>query len=81
MLSVSHQVLLATVLDAGADGLGAQRAAVVLNWDSASASRVEKARAPLKRLVERGRLLWGQVRPLRTARITAGRRRGSGSGS
>ncbi|BFO15285.1 hypothetical protein SHKM778_16730 [Streptomyces sp. KM77-8] len=39
------------------DGLGARRAAVVLGWDSASASRVEGARARLKRLVERGWLV------------------------
>lgn len=34
----------------GRRGLGARRAAVVLGWDSASASRVEGARARLKRL-------------------------------
>lgn len=53
-LSVDYQALMAAALDAGADGLGARRAAVVLGWDSASASRVEGARARLKRLVERG---------------------------
>ncbi|MGV9627119.1 hypothetical protein [Streptomyces sp. NPDC003487] len=42
---------------AGDDGLGARQAAVVLGWDSASASRVEGARARLKRLVERGWLV------------------------
>ncbi|GAA4339525.1 hypothetical protein GCM10023086_74590 [Streptomyces venetus] len=45
----------------GEDGLGARRAAVVLGWDSASASRVEGARARLKRLVERGWLV--EVKP------------------
>ncbi|EFL29555.1 conserved hypothetical protein, partial [Streptomyces viridochromogenes DSM 40736] len=44
-------------VDAGGDGLGARRAAVVLGWDSASASRVGGARARLKRLVERGWLV------------------------
>ncbi|MFI8308943.1 hypothetical protein ACIF80_37250 [Streptomyces sp. NPDC085927] len=48
---------LAQYLEAGADGLGARRAAVVLGWDSALASRVEGARARLKRLVERGWLV------------------------
>jgi hypothetical protein len=48
---------MAAALDAGADGVGARRAAVVLGWDSASASRVEGARARLKRLVERGWLV------------------------
>ncbi|MEU0683530.1 hypothetical protein [Streptomyces albogriseolus] len=57
VLSVDYQVLMAAALEAGADGLGARRAAVVLGWDSASASRVEGARARLKRLVERGWLV------------------------
>ena len=48
---------MAAALESGADGLGARRAAVVLGWDSASASRVEGARARLKRLVERGWLV------------------------
>ncbi|MFJ4585602.1 hypothetical protein [Streptomyces echinatus] len=52
-LSVDYQAVMA----AGGDGLGARRAAVVLGWDSASASRVEGARARLKRLVERGWLV------------------------
>ncbi|MFJ4832042.1 hypothetical protein ACIP79_19400 [Streptomyces sp. NPDC088747] len=56
-LSVDHQVLMAAALDARADALGARRAAVVLGWDSASVSRVEGARARLKRLVERGWLV------------------------
>lgn len=56
-LSVDYQALMAAALDAGADGLGARRAAVVLGWDSASVSRVEGARARLKRLVERGWLV------------------------
>lgn len=57
VLSVDYQALMAAVVEAGADGLGARRAAVVLGWDSASASRVEGARARLKRLVERGWLV------------------------
>ncbi|MGW1283323.1 hypothetical protein ACWD4N_06315 [Streptomyces sp. NPDC002586] len=57
VLSVDYQALMAAALEAGADGLGARRAAVVLGWDSASASRVEGARARLKRLVERGGLV------------------------
>jgi hypothetical protein len=56
-LSVDYQAVMAAAADAGADGLGARRAAVVLGWDSASASRVEGARARLKRLVERGWLV------------------------
>ncbi|MHC3454436.1 hypothetical protein [Streptomyces prasinus] len=56
-LSPDYQALMAAAADAGGDGLGARRAAVVLGWDSASASRVEGARARLKRLVERGRLV------------------------
>lgn len=56
-LSVDYQALMAAALDAGAECLGARRAAVVLGWDSASASRVEGARARLKRLVERGWLV------------------------
>ncbi|MGV9255788.1 hypothetical protein [Streptomyces sp. NPDC003697] len=56
-LSVDYQALMAAAVEAGADGLGARRAAVVLGWDSASASRVEGARARLKRLVERGWLV------------------------
>ncbi|MEU1254114.1 hypothetical protein ACWHLZ_32835 [Streptomyces chartreusis] len=56
-LSVDYQALMAAALDVGADGLGARRAAVVLGWDSASVSRVEGARARLKRLVERGWLV------------------------
>jgi hypothetical protein len=43
--SVDYQALMAAALEAGSDGLGARRAAVVLGWDSASASRVEGARA------------------------------------
>ncbi|PWI11155.1 hypothetical protein DIZ27_07050 [Streptomyces sp. NWU339] len=57
VLSVDYQAVLAAAAEAGADGLGARRAAVVLGWDSASASRVEGARARLKRLVERGWLV------------------------
>ncbi|MEV0301421.1 hypothetical protein [Streptomyces prasinus] len=57
VLSVDYQALTAAALEAGGDGLGARRAAVVLGWDSASASRVEGARARLKRLVERGWLV------------------------
>ncbi|MFH9175048.1 hypothetical protein [Streptomyces albogriseolus] len=60
VLSVDYQALMAAALEAGADGLGARRAAVVLGWDSASASRVEGARARLKRLVERGWLVEGK---------------------
>jgi hypothetical protein len=56
-LSPDYQALMAAAVDAGADGLGARRAAVVLGWDSASASRVEGARARLKRPVERGWLV------------------------
>ncbi|MGW0712831.1 hypothetical protein ACWD4G_44060 [Streptomyces sp. NPDC002643] len=56
-LSVDYQALMAAALEAGEDGLGARRAAVVLGWDSASVSRVEGARARLKRLVERGWLV------------------------
>ncbi|MEU5366313.1 hypothetical protein ABZ354_23045 [Streptomyces sp. NPDC005925] len=56
-LSPNYQALIAAAVDAGGDGLGARRAAVVLGWDSASASRVEGARARLKRLVERGWLV------------------------
>jgi hypothetical protein len=54
---VDYQALMAAALEAGGEGLGARRAAVVLGWDSASASRVEGARARLKRLVERGWLV------------------------
>ncbi|MFB9399116.1 hypothetical protein [Streptomyces echinatus] len=57
VLSVDYQALMAAAAQAAADGLGARRAAVVLGWDSASASRVEGARARLKRLVERGWLV------------------------
>lgn len=57
VLSVDYQALMAAALEVGADGLGARRAAVVLGWDSASALRVEGARARLKRLVERGWLV------------------------
>nr|WP_192806007.1 hypothetical protein [Streptomyces sp. SS1-1] len=56
-LSVDYQAVMAAAAGAGSDGLGARRAAVVLGWDSASASRVEGARARLKRLVERGWLV------------------------
>ncbi|SNX88624.1 hypothetical protein SAMN06272735_9100 [Streptomyces sp. TLI_55] len=54
---MDYQALMAAALDAGADGLGARRAAVVLGWDSASVSRVKGARVRLKRLVERGWLV------------------------
>ncbi|CAL9663929.1 hypothetical protein [Streptomyces sp. enrichment culture] len=57
VLSVDYQALMAAAGEAGGDGLGARRAAVVLGWDSALASRVEGARARLKRLVERGWLV------------------------
>ncbi|QEU88998.1 hypothetical protein [Streptomyces viridosporus] len=57
VLSVDYQALMTAAGEAGGDGLGARRAAVVLGWDSASASRVEGARARLKRLVERGWLV------------------------
>ncbi|TPQ17467.1 hypothetical protein [Streptomyces sporangiiformans] len=57
VLSVDYQALMAAAVEAGSDGLGARRAAVVLGWDSASVSRVEGARARLKRLVERGWLV------------------------
>ncbi|MGA5278515.1 hypothetical protein ACPCKL_33070 [Streptomyces cellulosae] len=56
-LSVDYQAVMAAAAEAGSDGLGARRAAVVLGWDSASASRVKGARARLKRLVERGWLV------------------------
>ncbi|MBQ0988454.1 hypothetical protein KBZ10_28915 [Streptomyces sp. F63] len=57
VLSVEYQGLMAAAVEAGSGGLGARRAAVVLGWDSAVASRVEGARARLKRLVERGWLV------------------------
>lgn len=57
VLAVDYQVVMAAALDAGNDGLGARQTAVVLGWDSAVASRVEGARARLKRLVERGWLV------------------------
>jgi hypothetical protein len=56
-LSKDYQALMAAAVEAGGDGLGARRAAVVLGWDSASASRVEGARDRLKLLMERGRLV------------------------
>jgi hypothetical protein len=56
-LSVDYQAVMEAAAEVGEDGLGARRAAVVLGWDSASASRVEGARARLKRLVERGWLV------------------------
>ncbi|MGW5610164.1 hypothetical protein ACWEWI_29575 [Streptomyces sp. NPDC003753] len=56
-LPVDYQAVMAAAAEAGDDGLGARRTAVVLGWDSASASRVEGARARLKRLVERGWLV------------------------
>ncbi|MGW2710948.1 hypothetical protein ACWC4J_18450 [Streptomyces sp. NPDC001356] len=56
-LSVDYQAVMAAAAEAGGDGLGARRAAMVLGWDSASASCVEGARARLKRLVERGWLV------------------------
>ncbi|MGW6740856.1 hypothetical protein ACWGDX_08935 [Streptomyces sp. NPDC055025] len=59
-LSVDCQALMAAAVEAGDDGLGARRAAVVLGWDSASVSRVEGARARLKGLVERGWLVEGR---------------------
>ncbi|MFF8017857.1 hypothetical protein [Streptomyces sp. NPDC007929] len=40
-LSMDHHALMAAALDAGADGPGARRAAVVLGWDRMSVSRVE----------------------------------------
>ena len=40
-LSVDCQAVMAAAEEAGADGLDARRTAVVLGWDSASASRVE----------------------------------------
>ena len=57
VLAVDYQRVMAAALDAGNDGLGARQTAVVLGWDSACASRVEGARARLKRLVERGWLV------------------------
>ncbi|RNG33597.1 hypothetical protein [Streptomyces botrytidirepellens] len=57
VLSVDYQALMAAAVEAGSDGLGSRRAAAVLGWDSASVSRVEGARARLKRLVERGWLV------------------------
>lgn len=73
------------VLDArkaGGDGLGARRPAVVLGWDSTSASRIEGAKARRKRLVERGRLV--ERKPGRSMlpapeQISAGERPGGGS--
>jgi hypothetical protein len=56
-LSVDYQAVMAAAAEAGVEGLGARRAAVVLGWDSALASRVEGAKARLKRLVERGWLV------------------------
>ncbi|MCX4919961.1 hypothetical protein [Streptomyces sp. NBC_00687] len=56
-LSPDYQAVMAAAAEAGDHGLGARRAAVVLGWDSASVSRVEGARARLKRLVERGWLV------------------------
>lgn len=70
-LSVDYQAVMEAAAQVGADGLGARRAAVVLGWDSASASRVEGARARLKRLVERGWLV--EVKPGRFT-LPAGRR-------
>ncbi|MFE5758106.1 hypothetical protein ACFQ7I_31150 [Streptomyces massasporeus] len=60
-LSADYQAVMKAAAEVGEDGLGARRAAVVLGWDSASASRIEGARARLKRLVERGWLV--EVKP------------------
>ncbi|ANP52186.1 hypothetical protein J2Z21_009466 [Streptomyces griseochromogenes] len=57
VLAVDYQALMTAAEQAGVDGIGARRAAVVLGWDSASHSPVEGARARLERLVERGWLL------------------------
>ncbi|WSN46221.1 hypothetical protein OG736_44605 (plasmid) [Streptomyces sp. NBC_01334] len=57
LADADYQALMAAAAEASAEGLDARRAAMVLGWDSASASRVEGARARLKRLVERGWLV------------------------
>ncbi|MFF7655752.1 hypothetical protein ACFZCY_39020 [Streptomyces sp. NPDC007983] len=57
VLSVEYQALMAATLEAGADGLDDQRAAVALGWESASASRMREAGHGLKRLVERSWLV------------------------
>jgi hypothetical protein len=81
-LSPDYQALMAAAVEAGADGLGARRAAVVLGWDSASASRVEGARARLKRLVERGWLVEekpGRFMPPTPEQVPGAGRPGGGS--
>ncbi|AMW15081.1 hypothetical protein A4E84_28845 [Streptomyces qaidamensis] len=81
-LSPDYQALMAAAVEAGADGLGARRAAVVLGWDSASASRVEGARARLKRLVERGWLVEekpGRFKPPIPEQVPGAGRSGGGS--
>ncbi len=45
---MDYQGVMAAAAEAGVEGLGARQKAVVLGWDSASASRVEGARARLK---------------------------------
>ncbi|MGW2346931.1 hypothetical protein [Streptomyces sp. NPDC001661] len=81
VLAVDYQAVMAAVLDAGSDGIGARQTAVVLGWDSAVASRVEGARARLKRLVERGWLV--EEKPgrftLPAAQEAGAGRRGAGS--
>lgn len=81
-LSPDYQALMAASADVGGDGMGARRAAVVLGWDSASASRVEGARARLKRLVERGWLVEqkpGRFTPPAPEQNTGAGRPGGGS--
>ncbi|MER5443676.1 hypothetical protein [Streptomyces sp. NPDC002790] len=81
VLAMDYQTVMAAALDAGSDGLGARQTAVVLGWDSAVASRVEGARARLKRLVERGWLI--EEKPgrftLPAAQEAGAGRRGAGS--
>ncbi|MGI5380842.1 hypothetical protein ACQEV2_43165 [Streptomyces sp. CA-251387] len=51
-VEASEDELMAAAVEASEDELGARRAAVVLGWDSASASRVEGARAPMSMVID-----------------------------
>jgi patatin-related protein len=63
--SPDYQALMAAAVDAGADGLDTRRAAAVLGWNGASASRVEGVKARLQRLVE-----WGWLVERKPGRFT-----------
>ncbi len=74
-LSPDYQALIAAAVDAGGDGLGARRAAVVLGWDSASALPRRRCQGTAEATGGTGLAGRGEAGQVHAAPVAAGARR------